>query len=174
MIALCFFTVSAAHADQLNYDFPSAGALYFSATSGAGFVTGPGLLPGMSTAGDFVSETYFGGPDVADSAAFNFDVKDNLGGGNSELYYIFIDGTAIAQFTVPDDNYQGDYLDISGIVNFAPIDGFGTYSYTVQLQNTVPTGGGSVQFLVPEPGSLALLGSGLIGLAGLRRRKSML
>jgi PEP-CTERM motif len=52
------------------------------------------------------------------------------------------------------------------------------------LQNTVPSGGGSVAWLeggitglsyesttVPEPGSMMLFGSGVIGLAGLLRRK---
>jgi hypothetical protein len=62
----------------------------------------------------------------------------------------------------------------------APVSG--GYQIELILQNSVPFGGGSVAWLdggitglsyntVPEPGSMMLFGSGVIGLAGLLRRK---
>ncbi len=73
------------------------------------------------------------------------------------------------------------YGTVTGTVNFADIAPVaGGYQVELVLQNTVPFGGGSVAWLdggitglsyTPEPGSMVLFGSGVIGLAGLLRRK---
>lgn len=171
LFALCFISVGAVQATQLNYTFPSLGAFYFSATNGSGFVTSYGPMPSMWTAGDFVTQTYFGGPASADSAAFNFFVSDTLDGYTEDVL-VYINGVGIAGFTVPDVGGVKTLLTGSGIVPFSPINGGGTYNYSFVLQDTIPGGGGSVSFYAtPEPGSIALFGSGILGLAGVLRRR---
>jgi len=171
LFALCFISVSAVQATQLNYTFPSLGAFYFSATTGSGFVSNYGQLPSMWTAGDFVTQTYFGGPAVADSASFFFYLKDYLD-GYTETVNIFINGVGIDSFTVPDVGGVPTLLVGSGLIPFSPINGGGTYNYSFVLQDTIPGGGGSVAFYAtPEPGSIALFGSGILGIAGIVRRR---
>jgi hypothetical protein len=113
----------------------------------------------------------------------NWFVQDFLGGGNTETWFAYVNGVAVAQVTLPDDAYNGDILNITGTVNFAGIAPVaGGYQVELILQNTVPFGGGSVAWMdggitglsynvTPEPGSMVLFGSGVIGLAGLLRRK---
>ena len=171
VFALCFISVSAVQASELTFGFPSIGAYYFSATNGSGFVSNYGPMPWMWTAGDFVTQTYFNGPAVADSASFDFYVKSVLN-GYAEDWTVFINGVAVAYFFPPDEGGKLTILHYTGIATFAPIDGGGIYNYSFVLQNTIPTGGGSVAFYAtPEPGSIALFGSGILGLAGVLRRK---
>ena len=171
LFALCFVSVGALQATELTYQFPDIGSFYFSATNGSGFVTSYGQMPAMSTTGDFVTQTFFGGPAVADSAAFNFYLNDVLK-GYTETVNIYINGTDIANFTAPDVSGHSTLLNVFVVVPFAPINGAGTYNYSFVLQNTIPTGGGSIAFYAtPEPGSIALFGSGILGLAGVLRRK---
>lgn len=56
----------------------------------------------------------------------------------------------------------------------APLGGF--VKFSVQFNSSAPfsgmlTGGSARLSIVPEPGGLSLLGTGLIGLAGIARRK---
>ena len=75
---------------------------------------------------------------------------------------------------------------MGGTVYFAPIVGDGTYSLSVVLHQTAAGGAGSEWFSTtttnggastalfsstPEPGSMVLLGSGVLGLAGVLRRR---
>jgi hypothetical protein len=163
--------------------FPAAGNTFCSATSGCGTIPAGGETDYMWTAGDFVQSASFSlwnGPIVGLSA--NWSYENFLGDGNAEVWYVYINNTPVAYFIAPDDNFNGDIFNVSGSVSFAPYTVPLASSYTVSLvlQNTVPFGGGSVGFFdggvtgittVPEPGSLALLGSGVVGLAGYLRRK---
>ncbi len=171
VLALLVLSLGVVHATELTYSFPTLGAFYFSATNGSGFATNYGPMPYMWTAGDFVTQNFFNGPAIADSAAFDFWVKDVLN-GDTETWDILINGNVIGGFIVPDVGGVSTVLHAATVLSFAPIDGEGFYNYTFQLQNTVPGGEGSAAFYAtPEPASLLLLGSGAFGLASVLRRK---
>ena len=167
-----------------NVPFPTAGDAYCSFTNGCGTIPAGGGTAFQWTAGDYVISSVFALPtsSVTDLTA-NWNFQDFLGGGNTETWYVYINSVLVAQAVLPDDAYNGDILNVSGTVNFAGIGTVGGgYQVELVLQNTVPFGGGSVSWLdggitglsynaVPEPSSMLLLGSGVIGLAGLLRRK---
>ena len=195
--ALCFVVVGMASANSLpsisnnaspfgvivsNVPFPTAGDAYCSATDGCGTIPAGGQTDFQWTAGDFVISSIFHIPTVSvTDLTANWSFQDFLGNGNTETWFVLVNGVAVAQATLPDDNYNGDIGTVTGTVNFADIAPVaGGYQVELVLQNTVPFGGGSVAWLdggttglsyTPEPGSMVLFGSGVIGLAGLLRRK---
>lgn len=166
--------------------FPTAGDAYCSFTNGCGTIPVGGGTDFQWTAGDFVTSSIFVLPttSVTDLDA-NWLVQDFLGAGNTETWFVLVNGTTVAQVILPDDSFNGDILNVTGTVTFAGIAPVsGGYQVELVLQNTIINGGGSVSWLdggltglsyntstVPEPGSMVLLGSGVIGLAGLLRRK---
>ncbi len=177
---------TSASAVVVNEPFPTAGDAYCSATNGCGTIPAGGQTAFQWTAGDFVMSSVFVLPTsaVTDITA-NWIFQDFLGGGNTEAWFAYVNGVAVAQATLPDDSYNGDYLTVTGTVNFAAIAPVaGGYQVELVLQNTVPYGGGSVAWLdggmtglsyttstTPEPGTLIMLGTGILGLAGTLRRK---
>ena len=186
LILLCCVAAGVANANVVTtfIPFPTAGNAYCSAVNGCGTIPSGGQTDFLWTAGESVTSSSFSlanGPIVAVSA--NWTYQDFLGGGNStETWFLLINATPVAMFTAPDDNYNGDIFGVSGTVSFAPytVPLASSYTLSLVLQNTVAYGGGSIAFndggvtgvtTVPEPGSLMLLGSGAIGLAGLLRRK---
>ena len=166
--------------------FPTAGDAYCSATDGCGTIPVGGGTAFQWTAGDFVISSIFVLPtsSVTDLTA-NWIFQDFLGNGNTETWFVYVNDIAVAQVTLPDDGYNGDILNVTGTVNFAGIAPVsGGYQVELVLQNTVPLGGGSVSWLdggltglsyntstIPEPGTLIMLGTGILGLAGTLRRK---
>jgi hypothetical protein len=170
---------------NVNEPFPTAGDFYHDQFNGDGTIPAGGQTDFLFTAGDYVISSVFVLPTqtVTDITA-NWSFQDYLGNGNTETWYVYINGVAVAQATLPDDSYNGDILTATGSVTFAGIAPVaGGYQVSLVLQNTVPDGGGSVAWLdggitglsypapVPEPGTLMLFGSGALGLAGLLRRK---
>jgi hypothetical protein len=165
--------------------FPAAGDAYYSATNGSGTIPVGGMTAYQWTAGDWVESAIFTLPttSVTDLTA-DWIFQDYLGGGNTETWNAYVNGQLVGFTTLPDCDYCGTNYTVTGTVNFAGIAPVaGGYQIELILQNTVPGGGGSVAWVdggttglsyasaIPEPGSVALLGLGLVGLSGMLRRK---
>ncbi len=178
VVVLCFLAAGMASAGSYTVPFPSAGDAYFSATSGSGVVgDGNGY---QWTAGDYVISPIFNlNLTGVVSLTTNFLVQDYLGNGNTETWFLYLNGVKVASTVLPDDGYNGDILNVNLAASFAKIGpSGGGYQLELVEQNTVPFGGGSVLWLdggtaqlVPEPESLALIGSSLAIFAGLVCRK---
>lgn len=167
--------------------FPGPGTTFTSATDGTGTIALGGTSGAMSTAGDFVDQTFTGQPFASvDSISASFNIDDALN-GTSELVFVYLNGVEIASFTVPDAGGVESVFSVAGSAFFAPIVGNGTYDLTMTLQNTVSPDGGFIDFQdggsfaldggvrvtdVPEPVTLSLLGAGLVGAIVMRRRKA--
>jgi len=187
IVALCFLAVGVVYAD-VTVNFPSDNTFYCSATTGCGFMgANGGLSAPMWTTGDFVTETFFTGQPYVSDLTANWGVVDDYGGNAGALYEndVYINGVFVAYFLLPDCNYCQTLFTVSGTVNFAQIVGGGTYNLSIVLAQTAAGGNGSqwfseltsnggqstTAFSTPEPGSMVLLGSGVVGLAGLLRRR---
>jgi hypothetical protein len=168
----------------IDVAFPAAGNAYCSAFNGCGTIPSGGQTAYMWTTGDYVMSPSFLLPTttVSDLSA-DWEFQDYLNSGNTETWFVYVNGVAVAQAFLPDDSGNGDDLFVTGTVNFAPIfSATSTFQVELILQNTIPGGGGSVAWLdggitglsynstVPEPGSLLLLGSAL-ALGGLLLRR---
>jgi len=134
----------------------------------------------MFTSGDFVTEIFFTGQDSITALSYDFFLINNFGNnpGYSYLNDLYVNDVLVGSFLVPDSGYSGQTQEYTGTLNFAPLVGDGTYALSIVLGENVPGGDGNEIFtapgtvtLTPEPGSLVLLGSGALGLAGMLRRK---
>jgi hypothetical protein len=185
---MSFLTAALSHAD-VTTTFPSDDS--FSCNIGFCTLLGDngGRSPGLFTAGDFVSETFNTGQTSITGLSYDFFLIDTLGLNPGAEYQtgIYVNDVLVGAFSVPDCNSCGSQMEFSGILNFAAIEGDGTYDISIVLLDTVPTGDGSFAFLAPgtitlkdgnvttpEPGTFVLFASGILGMAGWIRRRSSL
>ncbi len=92
-----------------------------------------------------------------------FDIVGALKGGTGYALYLFddqkVEATNSGSWTITFDNNGGNIPDLSHLSIY-------------MRAGEVPNGGGGGGGSAPEPGSIALLGLGLLGMAVVRRRKS--
>ena len=136
----------------------------------------------LYTAGDFVTEIFFTGQQAINSFSYDFSLLNGFGGNPGASYEndLYVNNVLVGNFLVPDCGYCNEQQEYKGQFNFSPLEGDGTYALSIVLGVNVPGDGGNEIFLapgsatlgdVPEPGSLVLLGSGALGLAGVVRRR---
>ncbi len=178
LTALCFVTAGIARADVVP--FPGAGDAYCSFTNGCGTIPSGGQTAYMSTAGDYVTTTVISFQRF--NEVFGFWIyQDYLGGGNTEQVDLLLNGFDVASMVAPDCGYCGTYITNPFNFFFPTIRCDGPCVLSLVLQNTISQGGGSIAFAdggqtnlgyegTPEPSSLVLFGSGLLGVAGVIRR----
>ena len=188
--ALVLLTAGAFADSGWTVNFPSNTTFYCSQTNPPCDFMGNngGLSKPMWTTGDFITETFFFSNDYVDDLTANWGVVDFYGGIPGATYEndVYINGVFVAYFLLDDCNFCSTLYTVTGTVNFAPIYGYGAYNLTVVLAQTAPGGAGSEWFSVlnsngaastatfsstPEPSSMLLLGSGMVGIAGFVRRK---
>lgn len=138
----------------------------------------------LYTAGDFVTEIFFTGQQAVQSLSYDFFLLNGLGGnpGNSYENDVYVNDVLVGSFLVPDCSFCNSQQEYKGLFNFSPLEGDGTYALSIILGVNVPNNGGNEIYLapgsvtlgdVPEPGSVVLLGAGVLGLAGMLRRRLM-
>ncbi|HME56736.1 MAG TPA: PEP-CTERM sorting domain-containing protein [Terracidiphilus sp.] len=193
VFALCLLASGTAFANAgFAVPFPSNNTFYCSQTNPPCDFMGNngGLTQPMWTTGDFITETFFFSADGVNDLTANWGVVDYYGGNPGATYKndVYINGVYVAYFLLTDCGYCKTLYTVTGTVDFAPIYGFGSYNLSVVLAQTAAGGAGSEWFSVlnssgqastaifsatPEPSSILLLGSGLLGIAGIVRRKLM-
>ena len=194
VMALCLLASGAAFADLgFLVPFPSNNTFYCSQTNPPCDFMGNngGLTKPMWTAGDFITETFFSSALFVSDLEANWGVVDDYGGIRGAVYEndVYINGVLVGYFMLPDCGYCKTLYTVTGTVDFGPIYGSGSYNLSIVLHQTAAGGAGSEWFSVlnssgapstaffsytPEPSSILLLGSGLIGIAGVVRRKLMM
>ena len=194
ILAMCLLASGAAFADSgFTVNFPSDTTFYCSQTYPPCDFMGNngGLTTPMWTAGDFITETFFDPTPWVNNLEANWGVVDYYGNHPGAIYEndVYINGVWVGYFLLPDCGYCGTLYTVTGTADFAPIYGSGSYNLSIVLAQTAASGAGNEQFSVltssggastaffsttPEPSSILLLGSGILGIAGVVRRKLMM
>jgi len=179
LVAFACLAIGSASAD--DYTFPSSNSFSCNTYSCTFLGDNGNQSEPMWTSGDFVTEIFFNGPQsYVKEVTFDFFLINNLGGnpGGSYRDLFYVNSTLVGSFLVTDCGYCGNQQEYKGTFYFDPVYGNGTYALTIELGDTVPPGDGNEIFLapgsvslIPEPATTSVLGSGLLVLAGLLRRK---
>ncbi len=146
--------------------------------NGGGLITGTNLGSVSFSTVALASGTLQGGGTFAAGGSFTITGNGTNGVPNGVIFSgSFSSPASWTLVTLPDGTHN--YV-LTGVVSGTLGGGFSTNGVTVQL--TVNTGkgffngstglsSGDTNIVVPEPGTLTLLGTGLMGLAGAVRRK---
>jgi len=191
VLSLILLALGVCYADSgVTVNFTSNNTFYCSQTNPPCDFMGNngGVTQPMWTTGDFVSETFVTGQNFVNDLTANWGVVDRYGNNPGATYEndVYINGVFVGSFLLPDCNFCGTLDTIVNTWYFAPILGAGTYNLSIVLAQTAAPNAGSEWFSVPnsagapstalfsstpEPGSLALLGSGVLGLSCVFRRR---
>ncbi len=164
-LALSALPCTSALADNLNFNFTGAtfsgsGALTFAGS------TGPAVITAATGSVMYGGSTY----SLALLPVGGFAGNDNLFTGSTIAPFDFngvglslvgSSNIALNLYTVPPITTNFELLGVNG----GPQIGTETASYNASISATPPT------TVTPEPGSLALLGTGALGVVGVLRRK---
>jgi len=174
------FTNSGGTLTGTNSGFTLSGSVLIAVNglNGGGLITGSNLGSLTFSTGALASGSLQMGGTFAAGGSFTITGNGTNGIPNGVIFSGAFSGpVAWTLVTLPDGTHNYTLI---GAVSGTMASGFATNGVTVQL--TVNTGkgffngsttvsSGDTNIVVPEPGTLGLLGTGLVGIAGILRRK---